>query len=406
MNRKIFKEDAEGKTLSKVRKLFRDKHPNGLSSAQGELDDTTFANYIRAEYRGKAFDKFGLQIAQWYLDGVLREDRLRDIQNFKKALERLVEGHLDEYDKTFNGLTPAQIVELFKEEVKVADSKLKGELKQNEYTKNEDYEIVRIADQAEAREYNKYTSWCVTNSSYNSYTGEDGIFYFILRKDYKEVQKPRILPDNPYDDYGLSMVAVSVDGNGDMKTGTSRYNHDITGFHDSNTFTIKAISELIGQNFYDVFKPRFSSEEFAKMIIERGNVDSKTKDDNQYSAYIVEYKNIKYIVDKATETLRKDAYGQAQAFKEIKPIGLGKLAFKNHTSENDRFARYGIMNSDFEVELEPLVSFITLFDKEQRVLVGVKNAMYKMSPDYKFYVARGENIGQEVPIEKIMGERN
>lgn len=57
----------------------------------------------------------------------------------------------------------------------------------------------------------------------------------------------------PLDEYGLSMVAVCVDKDGDLRTCTCRWNHSNGG--NDNIMDTKQISQLVGRNFYDVFKP-------------------------------------------------------------------------------------------------------------------------------------------------------
>jgi hypothetical protein len=57
----------------------------------------------------------------------------------------------------------------------------------------------------------------------------------------------------PKDEYGLSMIAVCVDGSGRLKNSTCRWNHSNGG--NDKLFTTDEISQLIGRNFYDVFKP-------------------------------------------------------------------------------------------------------------------------------------------------------
>lgn len=60
-------------------------------------------------------------------------------------------------------------------------------------------------------------------------------------------------PNTPYDSYGLSMMTVIVDPYGQMTQSTTRWNHE-NGSNDS-AFTPKTMSEAIGRNFYEVFKP-------------------------------------------------------------------------------------------------------------------------------------------------------
>jgi hypothetical protein len=88
---------------------------------------------------------------------------------------------------------------------------------------------------------------------FNSYTSDGiGQFYFCLRNGFEN--EPKEMGEGcPLDSYGLSMVAVSVDDVGRLNTCTCRWNHDNGG--NDNIMDAKQISQLIGRNFFDVFKP-------------------------------------------------------------------------------------------------------------------------------------------------------
>ena len=79
-----------------------------------------------------------------------------------------------------------------------------------------------------------------------------GNFIFCLRNGFENEEA--VKGENcPLDNYGLSMIAVSVDENGRLNTCTCRWNHD-NGGNDS-IMDPKQISEVIGMNFYQTFKP-------------------------------------------------------------------------------------------------------------------------------------------------------
>lgn len=56
----------------------------------------------------------------------------------------------------------------------------------------------------------------------------------------------------PLDEYGLSMIAVSVRKNGRLASSTTRWNEASQG---NKTLTPQQISNLIGRDFYTVFIP-------------------------------------------------------------------------------------------------------------------------------------------------------
>jgi hypothetical protein len=86
-----------------------------------------------------------------------------------------------------------------------------------------------------------------------SYTsGGIGQFYFCLKNGFENV--PREKGEGcPLDEYGLSMVSVVVNGDGNLIWCTCRWNHANGGT--DNIMDTKQVSQLIGRNFYDVFKP-------------------------------------------------------------------------------------------------------------------------------------------------------
>ena len=160
------------------------------------------------------------------------------------------------FDRNLNGLTFEKLSEqmsdgmeqAYKSERERFDSTDFGEM-------NNSYNIVKINDFEEASEYGKYTSWCVTheNKTFNDYTNNGiCIFYFCLKDGFENVPK-KIGEGCPLDEYGLSMIAVCVDENGECKTVTCRWNHNNGG--NDNIMSTEELSRLLGVNFYEVFKP-------------------------------------------------------------------------------------------------------------------------------------------------------
>ena len=121
--------------------------------------------------------------------------------------------------------------------------------------RNTSYNIVKINTFKEASEYGKYTPWCVTHEikAFNDYTNNGiCVFYFCLKDGFENV-KEKIGENCPLDEYGLSMLAVCVDENGECKTITCRWNHNNGG--SDNVMSTEELSRLLGVNFYEVFKP-------------------------------------------------------------------------------------------------------------------------------------------------------
>ena len=157
-----------------------------------------------------------------------------------------------------------ELINRFKTVVSIDIEKNKEQLNSLTFNRNNEYTIVRVPDFETASKYANYTSWCVTHSMnmYNNYTSNGlGLFYFILKNGFENVKKVEGTCCS-LDEYGLSMVAISVNYDGSLNTCTCRWNHD-NSCNDSMMNT-KEISELIGANFYEVFKPYTKEELHAK----------------------------------------------------------------------------------------------------------------------------------------------
>ena len=122
-----------------------------------------------------------------------------------------------------------------------------------------DYEIVRIDSFSDAKKYYSYTNphsrWCLTHmeNMFDSYTC-DGInqIYFCLKHGFEDIKQ--IKGENaPLDEYGLSMLSIIVNEEGELAFCTTRWNHD-NGGNDSAMNAVE-ISKVVNVNFYEVFKP-------------------------------------------------------------------------------------------------------------------------------------------------------
>ena len=75
----------------------------------------------------------------------------------------------------------------------------------------------------------------------------------------------KVGPNAPLDEYGLSMIAVSITMEGEPNSITCRWNHDNGG--SDSVMDDEQLSELLGVNFYSVFKPYTREELHAKGVI-------------------------------------------------------------------------------------------------------------------------------------------
>ena len=208
-----------------------------------------------------------------YLTGITRmylNNEFCDQKTAKKindTLKLITIAHADEYDNNLNGIAANELIERFRTESNVEYSNDVKAHNATQFVENTHYKIYRVDSFEEASKFSPYTSWCVTKGedNYDAYTNNGyGLFYFCIRDDFKAV---KAVPSEgcPLDDYGLSMIATSVDEDGKCNTITCRWNHDNNG--NDNIMTPMQLSKLIGRNYYQVFKPYTKEELYAKGLI-------------------------------------------------------------------------------------------------------------------------------------------
>ena len=237
---------------------------------------------LRASFpilRSKQGGKFILGVTRMFLERQISD--AATISTLNQTLKYIVTpAHYNEYDRNLNGLSAQQVIDRFKQARTDDLEKDKAELGTAQYTENHEYEIVRIDSFEQAKQYGRYNDWCLAqpNGKYNydQYTS-DGVnqLYFILRDGFEN--EPRIKGENaPYDSYGLSMMTVIVDPEGMMTQSTTRWNHE----NDSNdsAFTPKQISEIIGRNFYEVFKPNTKFKDAVADALEKLKMGARVEE--------------------------------------------------------------------------------------------------------------------------------
>ena len=259
----IILENRESKNLHNARVYLRD---NGIS----EYKAKHILDAIRHDIPNSRLSqcKFMTGLCRFYLERTLNPTKINGLLPFIAS-----EAHEKEYDGNFNGMTFDEIVNRFSivkdkdNEESIKKSFSKGKMK-----RNKDYKICKISSYNEAKKFSKYVSWCVTQDSwaYDSYTdNKRGIFYFCLKKGFENLEYPYNGEHNPLDEYGVSMLAISVDKNGFLNTCTSRYNHDNGG--NDHILDKDQIEDLLGVNFYETFKPRYTKEELEQIETEKDN---------------------------------------------------------------------------------------------------------------------------------------
>lgn len=255
-NIELLTEDQASKSISDARNLLMQK----LGWSKEEADQ-----FIRINLRGditalrtKQGGKFILGCTRMFIDGQL--NNAATINRLNSTLKYVMsDAHINEYDRNLNGLSANELINRFSSAMNADTEKERNEVNQMRFNEGSDYEIVRIDDFDEACEYNRYmykgSPWCITYSqeNYNNYTRRGTNQIYFCLKDGFENMRPVQGEDCPLDEYGLSMISVIVDDQGNLAYSTCRWNHDNGG--SDNVLNVKEISQLVGRNFYDTFKP-------------------------------------------------------------------------------------------------------------------------------------------------------
>jgi hypothetical protein len=219
-------------------------------------------NFVRVDLRNditslrdKQIGKFTLGVTRMYVDGELNDaNTISDIN----ATLKLLSAHLNEYDRNLNGLSADELISKFK---KVRENNVESEKREISKMKFgvSEYEIIKIDSFSDAKKYYKYTNpssrWCLTHmeNMYDSYTcGGINQIYFCLKNGFKKV-KPIVEDGAPLDYYGLSMLSIIVNGDGELAYCTCRWNHDNGG--NDNVMDAVEISKVVNVDFYEIFKP-------------------------------------------------------------------------------------------------------------------------------------------------------
>ena len=273
----LISESQESASIKEATRLVMDR----LGYTKEQAD-----NFIRIDLRAsfpilrsKEGGKFILGVTRMYLDRQISD--ASTISSLNQTLKYIVTpAHYNEYDRNLNGLSAQQLIDRFKQARTDDLEKDKAALGTAQYTENPEYKIVRIDSFEQAKQYGGYNDWCLAQdkgeANYDQYTS-DGVnqLYFILRDGFEK--EPRVKGENaPYDSYGLSMMTVIVDPEGMMTQSTTRWNHE----NDSNdsAFTPKQISEIIGRNFYETFRPNTKFKDAVANALEKLKMGAQVKD--------------------------------------------------------------------------------------------------------------------------------
>lgn len=263
----MINESQESKSQSEAIKLVMYKR--GWDKAKADKFVRIDLRNDITQLRDKQIGKFTLGVTRMYLNNEITDaNTISDIN----ATLKLLTAHLNEYNRNLNGLSAEELISKFKQARENNVKKEKQEINGIKFGTS-DYEIVKIDSFNDAKKYSKYTNpnsrWCLTymENMYNSYTC-DGInqIYFCLRHGFEDI-KPVVGENAPFDEYGLSMLSIIVNEDGELAYCTTRWNH-YNGGNDSAMDAVE-ISKVVNVNFYEVFKPNTKLKDMLDNVKQR-----------------------------------------------------------------------------------------------------------------------------------------
>ena len=234
-------------------------------------------NFVRIDLRNditslrdKKIGKFTLGVTRMFCNGELRDANI--ISNLNATL-KLLSAHLNEYDRNLNGLSASELIQRFSKHRQDNLEAEKEDIDAMDFSNGSNYNIVPINSFEEANQYYKYTNpnsrWCLTHMEdmFDSYTcGGINQIYFCLQNGFENIP-PKVGEGTPLDEYGLSMLSIIVNEKGELAYCTTRWNHD-NGGTDSSMST-KEISQVVGVNFYNTFKPNNKWKDLLAQVEQR-----------------------------------------------------------------------------------------------------------------------------------------
>ena len=255
MRRGLLRESQESKSIDAAKKLYLQRNKWASEEKADKFVRITLREYFPV-LRSKEAGKFILGVTRMFLDDQITNSEI--ISHLNSTLKLVASPkHINEYDRNLNGMSAGELIREFTVGRWRDLSRDKQEMSKEQYVETPEYKIIPINSFEEIHQYAKYNDWCLAQDNgedmYDYYTANgQNQLYLILRNGF-ENEPRKTGPDTPYDSYGLSMMTVIVDPDGQMVQSTTRWNHE-NGSSDQ-AFTPKTMSDIIGRNFYGVFKP-------------------------------------------------------------------------------------------------------------------------------------------------------
>ena len=254
--------------------------------AQHQNIDTPLIIYYKAKFcalfdinRGKgpikyipglariSFKEFGLNMTSLVTENNYPQE-IGTLKNLVRFIECTPELN-EKFDEDLNGLSYFDLYDEINP-MRKSSNRINQEKLSSLKLQNKNYRVIPINSQEEASRYSGYTSWCITTmlDQWENYTRFGRRFYFLLKDGFENVPRPSD-PDAvgaPFDAYGLSMISVLVDMEGEPVHVTTRYNHDFNGEDNPDLHTAEQVQNITGINFYKELKP-YTREELHSMGI-------------------------------------------------------------------------------------------------------------------------------------------
>ena len=268
-----------------IRNLLTQEQINTME-AQHQNIDTPLIVYYKAKFcslfdinRGKgpikyvpglariSFNELGLNMTRLVTENNCPQE-IGTLKNLVRFIE-CTPGLNEKFDEDLNGLSYFDLYDKINP-MRKNSNRLNQERLSSLKLQNKNYRVIPINSQKEASRYSEYTSWCITTmmDQWENYTRFGRRFYFLLKNGFENVPLPAD-PEAvgaPFDAYGLSMISVLVDMEGEPVHVTTRYNHEFNGEDNPDLHTAEQVQNITGINFYQELKP-YTREELHSMGI-------------------------------------------------------------------------------------------------------------------------------------------
>src|SRR5574344_314710 len=266
---RVIFEDQEGDSQKKSRQLLekRGYDPEKQKEIINSVRDSIPA--LKNRVRG---GKFTLACVRMFVDGEIRDEDT--INKLNQIIRKIGETEYEKYDKDLNGFHAEELISKYMPAIEKEKDAQVSRLSSVRFSGNSDYEVVLIPDFNASSEYHRYNEWCLTYKPemFDTYT-QNGVnsLYFLLKRGFESVPREQG-EGHPFDEYGISMIAVTIEPEGYLHTCTVRWNHDIpAGFDADHIMDAEKLSGIVGFNVFDKCKP---SEKGIKLLYRRKNAQN------------------------------------------------------------------------------------------------------------------------------------